>query len=78
MAWVDADLLRVSNRVEWPALLHNICMLHSVVRLRARYQLSGFNRPEDFAVIGTAELWVSYVGETTYLPSFRIGLVVWF
>ncbi|XP_048577711.1 dynein axonemal heavy chain 8 isoform X3 [Nematostella vectensis] len=59
MTWVDNELLRISNRPEWPALLHNLCMLHSIVRLRTRFKLAGWNRPEDFKGIGTAELWQS-------------------
>lgn len=46
-------------RPEWPALLHNLCMLHSLVRLRTRFGLTGWNKPMDLRNIGTAELWVS-------------------
>ena len=45
-------------RAEWPALLHNLCMLHSLVRLRTRYGLAGWNKPMDLRNLGTAELWV--------------------
>lgn len=45
-------------RTEWPALLHNLCMLHSLVRLRTRYGLTGWNKPMDLRNLGTAELWV--------------------
>ena len=51
--------MRVSMRPEWPALLHNLCMLHSLVRLRTRFGLTGWNKPMDLRNIGTAELWVS-------------------
>jgi len=59
LSWIDNELLHVSSRPEWPAVLHNLCMLHSAIRLRTRYKLAGWNRPEDFAYVGTAELWVS-------------------
>ena len=58
---MDSDLLRVSSRQEWPALLHNLCMLHSLVRLRSRYGLAGWNKTLDLRHVGTAELWVSAV-----------------
>lgn len=58
LQWVDSDLIRVSMRAEWPALLHNLCMLHSLVRLRTRYGLTGWNKPLDLRNVGTAELWV--------------------
>lgn len=57
LQWVDSDLLRVSARQEWPAVLHNICMLHSLVRLRTRYGLTGWNKGLDLMNVGTAELW---------------------
>ncbi|XP_068697910.1 dynein axonemal heavy chain 8-like [Montipora foliosa] len=57
LQWVDSDLLRVSSRQEWPALLHNLCMLHSLVRLRSRYGLAGWNKTLDLRHVGTAELW---------------------
>ena len=60
MMWVDGDLLRASGRLEWPALLHNVCMLHSLLRLRARFGLAGWNKPHDLANVGTASLWVSF------------------
>ena len=59
LQWVDSDLIRVSSRQEWPALLHNLCMLHSLIRLRTRYGLTGWNKPLDLRNFGTAELWVS-------------------
>jgi len=57
LQWVDGDLIRVSIRQEWPALLHNLCMLHSLIRLRTRYGLTGWNKPLDLRNFGTAELW---------------------
>lgn len=57
LQWVDSELMRVSMRPEWPALLHNLCMLHSLVRLRTRFGLTGWNKPMDLRNIGTAELW---------------------
>lgn len=57
LQWVDSDLIRVSSRQEWPALLHNLCMLHSLIRLRTRYGLTGWNKPLDLRNFGTAELW---------------------
>lgn len=59
LQWVDSELMRVSVRPEWPALLHNLCMLHSLVRLRTRFGLTGWNKPMDLRNLGTAELWVS-------------------
>jgi hypothetical protein len=58
MTWIDNELLRASNRPEWPALLHNICMLHSAIRLRCRFDLAGWNKPEAFRNVGTGDLWV--------------------
>ena len=58
MSLVDSDILGSSSRAEWPAVLHNVCVLHNVVRLRSQYQLVGWNAP---AVInpGALELSVS-------------------
>ncbi|XP_028415382.1 dynein heavy chain 8, axonemal-like isoform X2 [Dendronephthya gigantea] len=46
MSLVDSDILASSTRSEWPAILHNVCVLHNVVRLRSQYQLVGWNEPE--------------------------------
>ena len=59
-SWVDADLLKQSNRTEWAPLLHNICYLHGAIRLRARLGRAGWNQPQDFLRIGNVELFVSY------------------
>ncbi|MGH0147354.1 UNVERIFIED_CONTAM: hypothetical protein FKN15_010682 [Acipenser sinensis] len=32
---VDSEALKTSSRPEWPAVVHNLCFLHSAVRLRA-------------------------------------------
>ena len=44
-SWVDHDLLRTASKSEWPALLHNICYLHSCLKLRSRYSKCGWNIP---------------------------------
>ena len=53
MSLVNSETLASSSRAEWPAVLHNICVLHNVVRLRSQYQLVGWNTP---AVINPAAL----------------------
>lgn len=79
---MDSDLLRVSARQEWPAVLHNICMLHSLVRLRTRYGLTGWNKGLDLMNVGTAELWVSMIADYAFhsylrsLDRVMIGLVL--
>ena len=57
--WVDSDLVKSSNKPEWPILLHNLCYFHSMLRLRSRYTSGcGWNSPltlnfttEEFLVI---------------------------
>lgn len=71
LQWVDSDLLRVSARQEWPAVLHNICMLHSLVRLRTRYGLTGWNKGLDLMNVGTAELWVSMIADYAFQSYLR-------
>ena len=46
MSLVDTDLLKLSSRVEWPPLLHNLAMLHATIRLRGRFNRAGWNHPE--------------------------------
>ena len=70
LQWVDGDLIRVSIRQEWPALLHNLCMLHSLIRLRTRYGLTGWNKPLDLRNFGTAELWVRVTALYTVILTF--------
>ena len=70
MSLVDSDTLGLSSRSEWPALLHNVCVLHNVVRLRSQYQSVGWNVP---AVInpGALELSVSVL-----IGNFEVGIRV--
>ncbi|XP_077977225.1 dynein axonemal heavy chain 8-like isoform X3 [Glandiceps talaboti] len=42
---IDADTLKSSSRSEWAPIVHNLCMLHGAVRLRARFGRAGWNRP---------------------------------
>ena len=58
MSLVDSDILGSSSRAEWPAVLHNVCVLHNVVRLRSQYQLVGWNEPNVINP-GALELYVS-------------------
>lgn len=58
MSLVDSDILGSSSRAEWPAVLHNVCVLHNVVRLRSQYQLVGWNEPSVINP-GALELYVS-------------------
>ncbi|XP_071801693.1 uncharacterized protein [Asterias amurensis] len=46
MSLVDTELLKLSSRVEWPPLLHNLAMLHATIRLRGRFNRAGWNHPE--------------------------------
>ena len=56
---LDADTINASSRSEWPAVLHNICMLHNVIRLRSQFQLVGWNKPEHVSP-GPEKLQVNY------------------
>ncbi|CAG5121560.1 unnamed protein product, partial [Candidula unifasciata] len=53
---MDADILKRSNRSEWPVLLHNLCYLHAAIQLRTRFGTNGWNLPYDFASLGNWEL----------------------
>ena len=46
MSFIDTDLIKLSSRVEWPPLLHNLAMLHATIRLRSRFNRAGWNHPE--------------------------------
>ncbi|XP_025098007.1 LOW QUALITY PROTEIN: dynein gamma chain, flagellar outer arm-like [Pomacea canaliculata] len=56
MSWMEPDILKQSNRAEWPVMLHNLCYLHAAIRLRARFGQGGWNCPADFANISFREL----------------------
>lgn len=56
MSWMEPDILKQSNRPEWPAMLHNLCYLHATIQLRARFGQGGWNCPEDFGNISFREL----------------------
>ena len=58
MSLLDDATLKASTRPEWPAVLHNICMLHNVVRLRSLFHLVGWNKPHEMRP-GAEELYVS-------------------
>lgn len=58
MSWMEPDILKQSNRAEWPVMLHNLCYLHAAIRLRARFGQGGWNCPADFANISFRELQV--------------------
>ncbi|XP_066278010.1 uncharacterized protein [Branchiostoma lanceolatum] len=55
MQWIEPETLKTSTRPEWPAVLHNLFMVHGALRLRARFGRGGWNRPEDM-VFGNNEL----------------------
>jgi dynein heavy chain len=46
-SWVDSDQVKLSNKHEWPILLHNIIYFHSCLRLRSRYYRCGWNSPSS-------------------------------
>jgi len=43
---IDANIAKVSNKIEWPILLHNLCFFHSCLKLRQRYIRCGWNSAE--------------------------------
>ncbi|XP_041462850.1 dynein heavy chain 8, axonemal-like [Lytechinus variegatus] len=47
----EPEQLKASSRSEWVPLLHNIAMVHAMIRLRGRYGLAGWNYPDvmDFS-----------------------------
>jgi hypothetical protein len=61
-SYLDADILRQSERMEWAAFLHNICYLHGAIKLRTRFGKAGWNVPEAFHHLGVPELTVSFTG----------------
>ena len=58
MSLVDGDIFASSSRAEWPAVLHNVCVLHNVIRLRSQYHTVGWNEPNVINP-GALELSVS-------------------
>ncbi|XP_055889444.1 dynein axonemal heavy chain 8-like isoform X3 [Biomphalaria glabrata] len=56
LTWMEPDILRQSNRPDWPAMLHNLCYLHAAVHLRTRFGGGGWNLPHEFSQIGFREL----------------------
>ncbi|KAI8520697.1 hypothetical protein Bbelb_004510 [Branchiostoma belcheri] len=55
MQWIEPETLKTSTRPEWPAVLHNLFMVHGALRLRARFGRGGWNRPGDM-IFGNNEL----------------------
>ncbi len=45
LSMLDIETLKQSSRPEWPPVLHNIAMLHGVIRLRGRFARVGWNDP---------------------------------
>lgn len=58
-SWIDLDILKSSSKPEWPALLHNLCYLHSCLKLRSRYMRCGWNLPYSLQFT-TEEFIVSF------------------
>uniref|UniRef100_A0A2C9K4Z2 AAA+ ATPase domain-containing protein n=1 Tax=Biomphalaria glabrata TaxID=6526 RepID=A0A2C9K4Z2_BIOGL len=56
LTWMEPDILRQSNRPDWPAMLHNLCYLHAAIHLRTRFGGGGWNLPHEFSQIGFREL----------------------
>ncbi|CAF0814844.1 unnamed protein product, partial [Brachionus calyciflorus] len=44
-SWIDSEQVKISNKPEWPILLHNLCYFHSCLKLRSRYTRCGWNSP---------------------------------
>lgn len=44
-SWIDSEQAKLSNKSEWPILLHNLCYFHSCLKLRSRYTRCGWNSP---------------------------------
>ena len=44
-SWIDSDTAKISNKSEWPILLHNLCFFHSCLKLRSRFTKCGWNSP---------------------------------
>lgn len=55
---IDSETFKCSSRSEWPAMLHNICYIHSAIRLRSRFNKAGFNSPDALGSVGTQEFLV--------------------
>ncbi|XP_077863125.1 dynein axonemal heavy chain 5-like [Saccoglossus kowalevskii] len=53
---LDAETLKSSTRTEWPPMIHNLCLLHGAIRLRARFGHAGWNRPYSMD-FGSTELF---------------------
>ena len=44
--WIEVDQFKaVSNKQEWPILVHNLCYYHSCLKLRNRFTRCGWNAP---------------------------------
>ncbi|XP_035829673.1 dynein heavy chain 5, axonemal isoform X2 [Aplysia californica] len=56
LSWMEPDILKQSNRPEWPAMLHNLCYCHAAIQLRTRFSSGGWNLPQEFLTIGFREL----------------------
>ncbi|RDD45872.1 Dynein heavy chain 5, axonemal [Trichoplax sp. H2] len=54
--WIEPDTFKTSQRSEWIPLLHNLCLLHSSLRLRTRYKNRGWNAPYDLEW-SNSEFW---------------------
>lgn len=56
---IDSEVLKCSGRAEWPAMLHNLCYIHSAIKLRARFHKAGLNAPNDLLQVGASQFLVS-------------------
>ena len=61
ISWQDPDIMKRNSRLEWPALLHNLCYLHSAIKLRARIGRGGWNDPSALTNISISSLIVSFI-----------------
>ncbi|CAE1271156.1 DNAH [Acanthosepion pharaonis] len=52
---LDPDILKRSSNPMWPAMIHNICLLHATLRLRASLK-STWSYPEDIWKNDSSEL----------------------
>jgi hypothetical protein len=79
---IESEQFKVSNKVEWPILLHNLAYFHSCLKLRLRYTRYGWNMPstltfttEEFldALQGSAHEYQQQNDETARAESGKIG-----
>lgn len=54
---LDPDILKRSSNPMWPAMIHNICLLHATLRFRASLK-STWSYPEDIWKNDSSELLV--------------------